>query len=88
MTKKKIDQLEMFFIKESSKVLDIYEQMRNNDPRNKPLVEEFSSIDEEINMAKICWSMLITYAQEYGYDRFKNVDLDLEKFYMEKIQDV
>jgi len=39
-------------------------------------------------MVKHTWEALVMYAQEYGYNRFDKMDLDLEKFYMEKINNV
>jgi hypothetical protein len=82
---KKLDQLETFFLAETSKIIGLYEQIKSMDPRGGPISEANVSLDDEIDILKGAWATLISYAKIYGYTRFANVDPCLEKFYMEKI---
>lgn len=77
--------LESFFIRETARLLDLYDTLKNTDPRSCGFTSENRTLDEEITMVKNIWQALIVYAQEYEYESFKNIDSDLEKFYAEKI---
>lgn len=79
--------LEAFFIRETARLLDLYESLKNIDPRNNGVTSENRSLDEEITMVKNTWEALVMYAQEYEYHRFDKMDLDLEKFFIEKIHE-
>jgi len=83
-----LDQLEKFFVVETHKLIEAYEVMRKNDPRNGPLTDPNLTIDQEMEIVKNTWALLILYAQRYGYERFNRLPLSLEQFYMENIQDV
>jgi hypothetical protein len=83
--KEKFDMLETFFIVETSKLLGLYDQIKNSDPRAEKAVTGEVSQEDELAIVKHSWAALVSYAQIYGYERFKTVDPDLEKFYLEKI---
>lgn len=83
--KEKLDQLETFFIVETTKLLDLYDQIRTADPRNEKGVTGDITVDDELAIVKHSWAALITYAQLYGYNRFNKVDPDIERFFLEKI---
>ena len=87
MPKKKIklDQLETFFVVETTKLLGLYEQVRSADPRNEQGITGDVSVDDELAIIKHSWAALVSYAQLYGYTRFNNVDPDIERFFLEKI---
>ena len=68
--------------------MDLYETLKSIDPRSTGVTSEDRTLDEEITMVKNTWEALVMYAQEYGYKRFDKMDLSLEKFYMEKINNV
>ena len=80
-----MDQLETFFIVETTKLLGLYEAIRTADPRNEKGVTGDITVDEELAIVKHSWAALISYAQLYGYKRFNTVDPDIEKFFLEKI---
>ena len=81
----KIDQLETFFIVETTKLLGLYDEIKASDPRNEQGITGNITIEEEIQVVKHSWAALVSYAQLYGYKRFSTVDPDIEKFYLEKI---
>lgn len=83
--KKKLDQLETFFVVETSKLIGLYDDIRVSDPRGGAVTGNDISQDDELSIVKHSWASLVTYARLYGYSRFDSVDQDIEKFYMEKI---
>jgi len=84
--KKKIDQLESFFITETTKLLDLYDQIRDTDPRSNAITGKTLTLDEEVAIVKHSWAALVSYAQIYGYKRFERVNPDIETFYLEVIK--
>jgi len=84
--KKKIDQLESFFIRETSKLLDLYDQIRETDPRGNAITGDTLSLDDEVAIVKHSWAALVSYAKIYGYIRFEKVNPDIETFYLEVIK--
>ena len=85
MSKVKMDQLENFFIVETTKLIGLYDDIRVSDPRSGAITNEDMTQDVEMDIVKSSWATLVTYARLYGYKRFDDVDEDLEKFYIEKI---
>jgi hypothetical protein len=88
MSKKKranFDQLETFFIAETSKLICLYDQIKSSDPRSETSITGEVSSEDELSVVKHSWAVLISYAQLYGYKRFSEVNPDIEKFYLEKI---
>ena len=85
MNIKRVDQLEKFFIVETTKLLSLYADIRVSDPRSGAITGGDISVDEEMDIVKHSWASLVSYAKIYNYGRFEGVDIDLEKFYKEKI---
>jgi hypothetical protein len=86
MKKQKIDQLENFFIRETMHLIAVYEELKNRDPRDEsPVFAEEGTIENEIESVKAAWMVLIAYAKKYNYTRFKNIDPNLEEFFLTKI---
>lgn len=81
----KLDQLETFFVVETTKLLGLYDEIKTSDPRVEKGITGDIAIEEEIQIVKHSWAALVSYAQLYGYKRFITVDPDIEKFYLEKI---
>ncbi len=86
MKKQKFDQLETFFIQETMHLIGTYEALRERDPRDEtPLFNSEGSLDDELHSIKGAWTVLIAYANKYGYKRFDNVNPNIEEFYLSKI---
>jgi hypothetical protein len=83
--KQELDQLETFFVVETTKLLGLYAEIRTSDPRGGAVTGDTLSQDEEVTIVKHSWASLVTYAQLYGYKRFATVNPDLETFYAEHI---
>jgi len=81
-----MDQLEIFLITETTKLIGLYDNIKTSDPRSeKAITGDEITIEEEIHIVKNSWAVLISYAKIYGYKKFDNVDPDIEKFYLEKL---
>jgi hypothetical protein len=83
--KEKLDQLETFFIKETTHIIGLYDALKSSDPRGTAISDVNLTQEQEAEILKNSWAVLISYARIYGYKRFDDVDISLEKFFMEKI---